>query len=322
VRAKQDHLGDDERRMVLPILIHGDAAFAGQGVVAETLNLSALPGYDVGGTVHIVVNNQLGFTTAPDLARSTQYATDIAKGVQAPIFHVNGDDPEAACRVIQLAFAFRQRFAKDVVVDLVCYRRYGHNEGDEPAFTQPRMYELIDARRSVRKLYTETLVNRGDLTLPECEATLEDYRARLEAAFTATHESVATPARSTTGSRARRHRSRRSSPAVSHERLEQVMTVLDTLPRRSPFIPSSRGSSRSAPRRSPAAMWIGPSPKHSPSARCCKRARRCASRARTPGGARSANAMPCSSTSTTSTSTRPSRTSRPSLATTTRAHRS
>ncbi|MDQ1534015.1 MAG: multifunctional 2-oxoglutarate metabolism enzyme, partial [Actinomycetota bacterium] len=194
VRAKQDHRGDERRQIVLPVLIHGDAAFAGQGVVAETLNLSELPGYDVGGTVHVVVNNQLGFTTAPDFARSTVYATDIAKAVQAPIFHVNGDDPEAACRVMQLAFAFRQRFSKDVVVDLVCYRRYGHNEGDEPAFTQPRMYELIDARRSVRKLYTETLVNRGDLTLEQCEATLEDYRARLDAAFTATHESVNAPA--------------------------------------------------------------------------------------------------------------------------------
>ena len=229
VRAKQDHLGDDERRMVLPLLIHGDAAFAGQGVVAETLNLSALPGYDVGGTVHIVVNNQLGFTTAPDLARSTVYATDIAKAVQAPIFHVNGDDPEAACRVIQLAFAFRQRFAKDVVVDMVCYRRYGHNEGDEPAFTQPRMYELIEARRSVRKLYTETLVNRGDLTLPECEATLEDYRARLEAAFTATHESAPAPtvfdrpAEPETVDRA-------VVTAVPRDRLEQVMTALSTHP--------------------------------------------------------------------------------------------
>ena len=145
-----------EHEQVLSVLIHGDAAFAGQGVVAETLNLSELPGYDVGGTVHIVVNNQVGFTTPPGFARSTVYATDIAKAVQAPIFHVNGDDPEAAVRVIRLAFAFRQEFKKDVVVDMVCYRRYGHNEGDEPAFTQPRMYEVIGQRRSVRKLYTET----------------------------------------------------------------------------------------------------------------------------------------------------------------------
>ena len=175
-RAKQDRAGDHEHEKVLSVLIHGDAAFAGQGVVAETLNLSELPGYDVGGTVHVVVNNQVGFTTPPDFGRSTVYATDIAKAVQAPIFHVNGDDPEAAVRVIRLAFAFRQEFKKDVVVDMVCYRRYGHNEGDEPAFTQPRMYEVIGQRRSVRKLYTETLVNRGDLTLEECEVALEDFR--------------------------------------------------------------------------------------------------------------------------------------------------
>ena len=188
-RAKQDRLGgDDPQGRVLSVLIHGDAAFAGQGVVAETLNLSELNGYDVGGTVHIVVNNQLGFTTAPEFGRSTVYCTDIAKAVQAPIFHVNGDDPEASVRIIKLAFAFRQAFRKDVVVDLVCYRRYGHNEGDEPAFTQPRMYELIGARRSVRKLYTEVLANRGDLTLEECEAALDDYKRKLEDAFTDTQE--------------------------------------------------------------------------------------------------------------------------------------
>jgi multifunctional 2-oxoglutarate metabolism enzyme len=188
-RAKQDRAADEARERVLPVLIHGDAAFAGQGVVAETLNLSELPGYDVGGTVHIVVNNQLGFTTAPALGRSTVYATDLAKAVQAPIFHVNGDDPEAAVRVMRLAFEFRQAFKKDVVVDMVCYRRYGHNESDEPAFTQPRMYEQIANRRSVRKLYTETLVNRGDLTLDECEHALEDFRARLEEAFAVTQHS-------------------------------------------------------------------------------------------------------------------------------------
>ena len=157
--------------------------------MAETLNLSEVPGYEVGGTVHIVVNNQLGFTTAPELGRSGVYATDIAKMVQAPIFHVNGDDPEACVRVVQLAYEFRQAFRKDVVVDMVCYRRFGHNEGDEPAFTQPKMYELIRARRSVRKLYTETLVNRGDLTIAEAEATLDDFHTRLDQAFDETHQS-------------------------------------------------------------------------------------------------------------------------------------
>jgi 2-oxoglutarate dehydrogenase E1 component len=188
-KAKQDRSHDLDHDQVLSVLIHGDAAFAGQGVVAETLNLSELPGYDVGGTVHIVVNNQVGFTTTPGFARSTVYATDIAKAVQAPIFHVNGDDPEASMRVVNLAFAFRQEFKKDVVVDMVCYRRYGHNEGDEPAFTQPRMYEVIGQRRSVRKLYTELLVNRGDLTLEDADKALEDFRARLDAAFEETRVS-------------------------------------------------------------------------------------------------------------------------------------
>jgi 2-oxoglutarate decarboxylase len=188
-RAKEDESDDERRGTVLPVLVHGDAAFAGQGVVAETFNLSAVPGYEVGGTVHLVVNNQLGFTTGPEAGRSSVYATDIAKMVQAPIFHVNGDDPEAAVRIVRLAFAFRQAFSKDVVVDLVCYRRYGHNEADEPAFTQPRMYALIDQHRSVRKLYTEQLINRGDLTLDEAEAAFADFRQRLDRAFEETHQS-------------------------------------------------------------------------------------------------------------------------------------
>jgi multifunctional 2-oxoglutarate metabolism enzyme len=186
-RARGDRLGDSSGDAVLPVLVHGDAAFAGQGVVAETFNLSEVAGYDVGGTVHIVVNNQLGFTTAPQSGRSSVYATDVAKMVQAPIFHVNGDDPEAAVRVMRLAFEFRQMFHKDVVVDLFCYRRYGHNEGDEPAFTQPSMYALIDARPSVRTLYTEQLVHRGDLTADECEHVLLDFSARLDRAFEETH---------------------------------------------------------------------------------------------------------------------------------------
>ena len=161
---------------MLPILIHGDAAFAGQGVVAETLNLSLIKGYRVGGTVHLIINNQLGFTTPPDSARSSEYPTDVAKMVQAPIFHVNGDDPEACVRVARLAFAYRQAFNKDVVIDMVCYRRHGHNEGDDPSYTQPLMYKRIDARRSVRKLYTEALVKRGDISLEEAEAALDDFQ--------------------------------------------------------------------------------------------------------------------------------------------------
>ncbi|NWF99575.1 MAG: multifunctional oxoglutarate decarboxylase/oxoglutarate dehydrogenase thiamine pyrophosphate-binding subunit/dihydrolipoyllysine-residue succinyltransferase subunit [Thermoanaerobaculaceae bacterium] len=189
-RAAQDTRGDTARRRVLPVLVHGDAAFAGQGVVAETLNLSALPGYRTGGTIHVVVNNGIGFTTAPADARSSVYATDVARMVQAPIFHVNAEDPEACAFVIELAFEFRQAFAKDVVVDLIGYRRWGHNEADEPAFTQPLMYAKIRDRRSVRKLYTETLVNRGELDLAEAEALLDDFRAKLEATFEATRESA------------------------------------------------------------------------------------------------------------------------------------
>jgi multifunctional 2-oxoglutarate metabolism enzyme len=168
---------------VLAVLVHGDAAFAGQGVVAETLNLSGLSGYRVGGTVHVVVNNQLGFTTAPGAARSSVYPTDVAKMVQAPIFHVNGDDPEACMRAARLAFGFRQAFHKDVVIDLVCYRRHGHNEGDDPSYTQPLMYQRIDAKRSVRKLYTEALVRRGDLTLEDAERALDSFNAQLQAAL-------------------------------------------------------------------------------------------------------------------------------------------
>jgi len=186
-RARSDRLGESEGDAVLPVLVHGDAAFAGQGVVAETFNLSEVAGYDVGGTVHVVIDNQLGFTTSPASGRSSVYATDVAKMVQAPIFHVNGDDPEAAVRVMRLAFAFREAFKKDVVVDLVCYRRYGHNELDEPAFTQPRMYELIEARPSVRTIYTNTLVQRGDLTDEQVGAVLAGFQARLDQAFEETH---------------------------------------------------------------------------------------------------------------------------------------
>ncbi|MDA0562921.1 multifunctional oxoglutarate decarboxylase/oxoglutarate dehydrogenase thiamine pyrophosphate-binding subunit/dihydrolipoyllysine-residue succinyltransferase subunit [Streptomonospora sp. S1-112] len=194
VRAKQDVLDKGPHGFtVLPLLVHGDAAFAGQGVVAETLNLSQLRGYRTGGTVHVIVNNQVGFTTSPADSRSSVYATDVARMVQAPIFHVNGDDPEAVVRVAQLAFEYRQTFNKDVVIDLVCYRRRGHNESDNPAFTQPLMYDVIDAKRSTRKLYTEALIGRGDITLEEAEQALRDYQQQLERAFTETREAVRKP---------------------------------------------------------------------------------------------------------------------------------
>ena len=196
VRAKMDLIDRDagyDEYPVLPLLIHGDAAFAGQGVVAETLNLSQIHGYRVGGTIHVIINNQLGFTTTPEVARSTEYSTDVAKMIQAPIFHVNGDDPEACVRVARLAFAYRQRFNKDVVIDMICYRRHGHNEGDDPSYTLPEMYRRIDARPSVRAQYTASLVKRGDLTSEEEEAALDDFKARLQKALDETREVVKDP---------------------------------------------------------------------------------------------------------------------------------
>ncbi|MFH8495238.1 multifunctional oxoglutarate decarboxylase/oxoglutarate dehydrogenase thiamine pyrophosphate-binding subunit/dihydrolipoyllysine-residue succinyltransferase subunit [Streptomyces coeruleorubidus] len=194
-RAKQDIIGKGGTDFtVLPVAIHGDAAFAGQGVVAETLNMSQLRGYRTGGTVHIVINNQVGFTAAPESSRSSMYATDVARMIEAPIFHVNGDDPEAVVRVARLAFEFRQAFNKDVVIDLICYRRRGHNESDNPAFTQPLMYDLIDKKRSVRKLYTESLIGRGDITLEEAEQALQDYQGQLEKVFTEVREATSQPA--------------------------------------------------------------------------------------------------------------------------------
>ncbi|WP_087530624.1 multifunctional oxoglutarate decarboxylase/oxoglutarate dehydrogenase thiamine pyrophosphate-binding subunit/dihydrolipoyllysine-residue succinyltransferase subunit, partial [Nocardioides sp. XL1] len=197
-RAKQDVLDRGAAYPVLPLLVHGDAAFAGQGVVAETLNLSQLRGYRTGGTIHVVVNNQVGFTTSPGSSRSSLYATDVARMVQAPIFHVNGDDPEACIRVSRLAFEYRQAFNKDVVIDLVCYRRRGHNEGDDPSYTQPLMYDLIEQKRSVRKLYTESLIGRGDITIEEAEQVLRDYQQQLERVFTEVREASSQPSEWTT----------------------------------------------------------------------------------------------------------------------------
>jgi len=189
-RAKMDLIEPPGDYPVMPILIHGDAAFAGQGVVAETLCMSNIRGYRVGGTIHLIINNQLGFTTPPASARSSEYPTDVAKMVSAPIFHVNGDDPEACVRVARLAFAYRQRWHKDVVIDMVCYRRHGHNEGDDPSYTQPEMYRRIDAKRPVRKIYTEQLVKRGDISIEEAEAALDDFHRRLQTALDETKQAA------------------------------------------------------------------------------------------------------------------------------------
>ncbi|WP_420846503.1 multifunctional oxoglutarate decarboxylase/oxoglutarate dehydrogenase thiamine pyrophosphate-binding subunit/dihydrolipoyllysine-residue succinyltransferase subunit [Nocardioides solisilvae] len=229
-RAKQDVLDRGAEYPVLPLLIHGDAAFAGQGVVAETLNLSQLRGYRTGGTVHVVVNNQVGFTTSPGSSRSSLYATDVARMVQAPIFHVNGDDPEACIRVARLAFEYRQAFNKDVVIDLVCYRRRGHNEGDDPSYTQPLMYDLIEQKRSVRKLYTESLIGRGDITLEEAEQVLRDYQQQLERVFTEVREATAQPSEWTTVPDYPEKSAGTRSTAISAEVLKRISDAYITPP--------------------------------------------------------------------------------------------
>ncbi|HEX7660199.1 MAG TPA: multifunctional oxoglutarate decarboxylase/oxoglutarate dehydrogenase thiamine pyrophosphate-binding subunit/dihydrolipoyllysine-residue succinyltransferase subunit [Pseudonocardiaceae bacterium] len=190
VRAKQDILdkGAQNGYTVMAVALHGDAAFAGQGVVAETLNLALLRGYRTGGTVHVVVNNQVGFTTNPEHSRSSKYCTDVAKMIGSPVFHVNGDDPEACYWVARLAVDYRQAFHKDVVIDMVCYRRRGHNEGDDPSMTQPAMYDIIDTKRSVRKTYTEALIGRGDISMEEAETALKDFSSQLEHVFNEVRE--------------------------------------------------------------------------------------------------------------------------------------
>ncbi len=231
-RARMDQIPRDGDRAypVLPILMHGDAAFAGQGVVAETLAMSQIKGYRVGGTIHMIVNNQLGFTTPPESARSSEYCTDIAKSVQAPIFHVNGDDPEACVRVARLAYAYRERFHKDVVIDMVCYRRQGHNEGDDPSYTQPKMYRTIEQLRSVRKTYVENLVRRGDITLDEAESALSDFQSLLQQALDQTRsdapqeEVVAAPHPPIQGVLPH------VPTGVDRSRLDDIHRALDSLP--------------------------------------------------------------------------------------------
>jgi 2-oxoglutarate dehydrogenase E1 component len=224
-RARQEILKDAKGRRILPLLIHGDAAFAGQGVVAETLNLSQLDGYSTGGTIHLVINNQIGFTTEPESSRSTAYATDVARMVQAPIFHVNGDDPEAAVRVLQLAFEYRQKFGRDVVIDMICYRRHGHNETDDPAYTQPVMYRKIQNHSSVAVLYGERMTAEKLLPAPEVAGLRKTVADGLNAAFDATKAAgkwvlppVVHPARLN------------SATNISHELLQQVVGGITAAP--------------------------------------------------------------------------------------------
>jgi 2-oxoglutarate decarboxylase len=225
VRSRQEQLHDEQRQRVIPVLIHGDAAFAGQGVVAETLNLSQLEGYGTGGTLHFVINNQIGFTTLPGDSRSTLYATDIARMVQAPIFHVNGDDPEAAIRVIRLAFDYRQQFKRDVVVDMICYRRHGHNEGDDPAYTQPVMYRKIEKLPSVATQYSERLVAEKLLSAEEAQGLRKKISDHLNAAFDANRAAgkwVLQPAL--------KHARPNSTTAISREMLERAVAGITYLP--------------------------------------------------------------------------------------------
>ena len=233
-RAKSDLLGEADGAPVLPVLIHGEAAFAGQGVVAETLNLSQLAGYRTGGSIHVIVNNQLGFTTPPEHGRSSVYASDVARTVQAPIFHVNGDDPEACVRATRLAYAFRQAFARDVVIDLWCYRRWGHNETDEPAFTQPLMYRTIADLPSVRTRYTERLVARGELSQEDAEAALRDFAERLQQAFDETHDDPSSEGGVPDVERrspAAAETPQEIDTAVPRERLDELADALTDVPR-------------------------------------------------------------------------------------------
>ncbi|MBN1552187.1 2-oxoglutarate dehydrogenase E1 component, partial [bacterium] len=188
VRARQDLMPEGKRNQIVPLLIHGDAAFAGQGVVTETLNLSQLEGYKTEGTIHVVINNQIGFTTLPEHARSTRYSTDIAKMLMVPIFHVQGEDPEAAVHVAKLASSYRMEFGKDVVIDLICYRRYGHNEGDEPYFTQPQMYERIRERPSIHQMYAKKLLDEGIVQQEQVDQIENGINMCLEEAFNAAQE--------------------------------------------------------------------------------------------------------------------------------------
>ncbi len=237
VRAKQVQRSDKKAEQVVPMLLHGDAAFAGQGIIAETLMISDLPGYRVGGTMHIVINNQIGFTTMPHFSRSGPYCTDVAKMLAAPIFHVNGDDPEAVVHVARIATEFRQEFKRDVVIDLFCYRRFGHNEGDEPAFTQPVMYQKIGEHPTTREIYAKQLVAEKVMTEAEAQAVYDDFMARLEKDFEATQNFKAEDADYLEGAWSGLkvadnpdEVARRGTTAVTDKQVKKVGKILTTIP--------------------------------------------------------------------------------------------
>lgn len=237
VRAKQDRKGDRERRQVVPLLIHGDAAFIGQGVVAETLNLMSLEGYATGGTIHVVVNNQVGFTTSPDDSRSTRYATDLAKMLGTPIFHVNGEDPDAVAQVARLAVDFRHEFRRDVVIDMYCYRKWGHNEGDEPRYTQPVMYAAIDKKPSVRAAYVSRLIGLGQVTEAQVDALAAARKSELEKALSETRDRKHEPSSSALAGLWQRYRGGQGvdeladpETAVPEESLREMLEAITTPP--------------------------------------------------------------------------------------------
>lgn len=234
-RASQDHHDDeDARKKIVPILMHGDAAFAGQGVVAETLNMSQLRAYETGGSIHFIINNQIGFTTLPKDARSTEYASDLAKMILAPIFHVNGDDPEAAVHAINLAMDYRQKFGKDVVIDLICYRKHGHNEGDEPAFTQPGLYKEIENHPTVRDIYVKELLRKGEFTEEETQAIFDEFDELLQQAF---EDAKSSPSLEVTEKMLKRSEEEQSErddfPDTTYEieELKDIAVKLNTVPK-------------------------------------------------------------------------------------------
>ncbi len=278
--AQTDHESPEGRHdpsVALAVLIHGDAAFPGEGVVAETLNLESLEGYSTGGTLHLIANNQLGFTTDPSEGRSTRYSSDLAKGFDIPIIHVNADDAEGAVHAIKLAMAYRAEFGHDIVVDLVGYRRFGHNEGDEPAYTQPLMYEKIETHPTVREQYAAALVEAGVLTQAEADGVVEEVQAEDEGrARAAARNARGGWRRSAEGAASRPVGSEQPETRIPRETLEVLNRSSSPSRRASPSTPSSRSSSSGGSRRwAMRAGSTGRRPRPSPSALLPSRVRPC-----------------------------------------------